>query len=386
MPFSRSCSALGSSAMTRAISSSASRNGLGMPAIGRSTSVANADVPRGARPPIGVTGASAALRHGARILAAMAVDPVRPIEPWAPDVALAPGPDPDREPEGFVVAADDGSRLHFLDWGAPSDDDGPGVLLVPGLLQPASSWAPVARRLARARRTVVADLRGQGLSDSPMTGYDLATLAVGRRRGRGGFGRCWPAAGSCRGARVRGDRRARRGGGPGRTVCGRRARGRRLGAPRGHHGRGRRRVPARPRRAARGAAVLRRLPRRSPRLRPRRRGTPTRSGRRATPSSRPPPGTWSGRSGRTSSRRSCTRCSGGTRPGLSRTSRRRSRRSSRSGAGDAGRAPGGAAAHGGRAGGRGVRARSASTGFPGVAHNLMRYRPADVSAAILEIA
>ena len=51
------------------------------------------------------------------------------------------------------------------------------MLLVPGLLQPASSWAPVARRLARARRTVVADLRGQGLSDSPMTGYDLGTLA-----------------------------------------------------------------------------------------------------------------------------------------------------------------------------------------------------------------
>ena len=94
------------------------------------------------------------------------------------DVALAPGPDPDREPEGFVVAADDGSRLHFLDWGAPADDDGPGVLLVPGLLQPASSWAPVARRLARARRTVVSDLRGQGLSDSPMTGYDAATLAA----------------------------------------------------------------------------------------------------------------------------------------------------------------------------------------------------------------
>jgi pimeloyl-ACP methyl ester carboxylesterase len=107
----------------------------------------------------------------------MVVDPARPIEPWAPDVALAPGPDVDREPEGFVVAADDGSRLHFLDWGTPSDADGPGVLLVPGLLQPASSWAPVARRLARARRTVVADLRGQGLSDSPMTGYDRATLA-----------------------------------------------------------------------------------------------------------------------------------------------------------------------------------------------------------------
>ena len=107
----------------------------------------------------------------------MAVDPVRPIEPWAPDVGLAPGPDVDREPDGFVVAADDGSRLHFLDWGTPADEDGSGVLLVPGLLQPASSWAPVARRLARARRTVASDLRGQGLSDAPMSGYDLASLA-----------------------------------------------------------------------------------------------------------------------------------------------------------------------------------------------------------------
>jgi hypothetical protein len=34
------------------------------------------------------------------------------------------------------------------------------------------------------------------------------------------------------------------------------------------------------------------------------------------------------------------------------------------------------------AGGSAVRV----TGFPGVAHNLMRYRPADVTAAILEVA
>ena len=53
---------------------------------------------------------------------------------------------------------------------------GPGVLLVPGLLSPAWSWAPVARRLARVRRTAVMDLRGHGLSDAPRDGYDLATL------------------------------------------------------------------------------------------------------------------------------------------------------------------------------------------------------------------
>jgi pimeloyl-ACP methyl ester carboxylesterase len=51
------------------------------------------------------------------------------------------------------------------------------VLLLPGFLQPAWSWAPVARRLVGERRTVIADLRGQGLSDAPPDGYDLATLA-----------------------------------------------------------------------------------------------------------------------------------------------------------------------------------------------------------------
>jgi pimeloyl-ACP methyl ester carboxylesterase len=54
----------------------------------------------------------------------------------------------------------------------------PGVVLVPGLLAPAWAWAPVARRLAGERRTVVTDLRGHGLSDAPSAGYDLATLAA----------------------------------------------------------------------------------------------------------------------------------------------------------------------------------------------------------------
>ncbi len=95
--------------------------------------------------------------------------------PWSPDPTRAPGADPDAAPEGFVVLADGDVRLHFLDWGGPPDAD--GVLLIPGLLQPAWSWAPVARRLVAERRTVVADLRGQGLSDAPQTGYDLDTLA-----------------------------------------------------------------------------------------------------------------------------------------------------------------------------------------------------------------
>lgn len=92
---------------------------------------------------------------------------------WAPDPVLAPPPDPDLEPDGFLVTAAADVRVHFHDWGGL----GTGVLLVPGLFGPAFTWAPVARRLARARHTVVADLRGHGLSDSPMTGYDLDSLA-----------------------------------------------------------------------------------------------------------------------------------------------------------------------------------------------------------------
>ena len=134
------------------------------------------------------------------MLAAMAQPPDRPapvgfeptalpthgLEPWTPDPGWAPAPDLLAQPDGFVITADD-VKLHFLDWGGPPDaaapgngrpaTGSPGILLVPGLMQPAWSWAPVARRLRRLRRTVVTDLRGQGLSDSPPAGYDLATLA-----------------------------------------------------------------------------------------------------------------------------------------------------------------------------------------------------------------
>jgi pimeloyl-ACP methyl ester carboxylesterase len=82
------------------------------------------------------------------------------------------------EPEGFVVLADGDVRLHFHDWGGPASGDGGTVLLLPGLRQPAWAWAPVARRLCAARRVVVADVRGHGLSDAPMGGYELETLAA----------------------------------------------------------------------------------------------------------------------------------------------------------------------------------------------------------------
>jgi pimeloyl-ACP methyl ester carboxylesterase len=104
-----------------------------------------------------------------------------PLLPIALDGDAAPAPDAAAEPEGYLVTSDDGTRIHFHDWGGPVGDlpEGhtPGVVLVPGLLQAAWSWAPVARRLAGERRVVVVDVRGHGLSDAPSSDYDLARLA-----------------------------------------------------------------------------------------------------------------------------------------------------------------------------------------------------------------
>ena len=91
--------------------------------------------------------------------------------------ALAPPPDVAAEPEGFVVEVAPGERIHFLDWGGPEVAAGPGVLLVHGLAGTAWGWTAVARRLRVARRTVALDLRGHGLSDAPTTEYDPTTLA-----------------------------------------------------------------------------------------------------------------------------------------------------------------------------------------------------------------
>jgi pimeloyl-ACP methyl ester carboxylesterase len=76
--------------------------------------------------------------------------------------------------DGFVVVVDPGDRIHFLDWGG---DGRPGALLIHGLSNTAWSWAPVARRLAEMRRTVAMDLRGHGLSDAPTEAYEPPLLA-----------------------------------------------------------------------------------------------------------------------------------------------------------------------------------------------------------------
>lgn len=77
------------------------------------------------------------------------------------------------EPPGYVVVTDDGDRIHFLDWGGTGS---PAVILVHGLSGTAWSWTPVARRLVDVRRVVAMDLRGHGLSDAPTGSYDLEGL------------------------------------------------------------------------------------------------------------------------------------------------------------------------------------------------------------------
>lgn len=91
--------------------------------------------------------------------------------------ARAPTADIDAEPSGFVVEIAPGERIHFLDWGGPPDPAGHGVLLVHGLGGTAWGWTAVARRLRRTVPTVAADLRGHGLSDAPTDPYDPDVLA-----------------------------------------------------------------------------------------------------------------------------------------------------------------------------------------------------------------
>ena len=92
---------------------------------------------------------------------------------------VVPPPDLTVEPDGFVVTVEPGDRIHFLDWGRGPTDRPPGALLIHGLAGTAWIWTPVARRLRSDRGVVAMDLRGHGLSDAPTEpgAYDLAMLA-----------------------------------------------------------------------------------------------------------------------------------------------------------------------------------------------------------------
>jgi pimeloyl-ACP methyl ester carboxylesterase len=90
--------------------------------------------------------------------------------------ATDPGAEATDGPGGFVVLVEPGDRIHFLDWGGTAE---PGVVLIHGLGTSGLAWTPVARRLVGRRHAVAMDLRGHGLSDAPTdTGaYDLDVLA-----------------------------------------------------------------------------------------------------------------------------------------------------------------------------------------------------------------
>ncbi len=93
-----------------------------------------------------------------------------------------PAPDPAAETAGYMVLVPPQERIHFVEWTASAAaseavSPDPGIVLVHGLAGTAHAWAPVARRLCRRRRTVAMDLRGHGLSDAPTEGYEPASLA-----------------------------------------------------------------------------------------------------------------------------------------------------------------------------------------------------------------
>ena len=90
--------------------------------------------------------------------------------PYASRVAVA-------DPASLVVAVDTGDRIHYLDWGGPAPAPLPALVLIHGLSQTAWAWTPVARRLSAATRVLAVDLRGHGLSEAPPGGYDLESLA-----------------------------------------------------------------------------------------------------------------------------------------------------------------------------------------------------------------
>lgn len=78
----------------------------------------------------------------------------------------------------MVVQLQSGERIHYLDWTSPAASATP-LLLVHGLGRTAWTWLPVGRRLARAGHAVLApDLRGHGASDAPLRGYELESLAL----------------------------------------------------------------------------------------------------------------------------------------------------------------------------------------------------------------
>ena len=68
-----------------------------------------------------------------------------------------------------------GVRIHFLEHG----EDGPTLVLIPGITSPAVTWAFVSERLSAFAKVVTLDNRGRGLSSGgPNLSYRLADYAA----------------------------------------------------------------------------------------------------------------------------------------------------------------------------------------------------------------
>ena len=236
-------------------------------------------------------GAASALRHGARILAAMTAVPSPGPAPGSsrgpPTRRSAPGPGSGRRARGLPRRPPTTGRaapLPRLGRAGRRPRAAGGVLLLPGLLQPAWSWAPVARRLARARpvgRRRPARARAVATRRWTATTSDtLAADAVAVAEGSGLLGeRPVVLAGHGFGALGRGAPRRR---GSGARCAGLVLVDGGWERVEATTERRRRRVPARPRRAAGGHALDGRLAARTGGRSTRRPGTPTRSGPPAT--------------------------------------------------------------------------------------------------------
>ena len=85
----------------------------------------------------------------------------------------------DLEGEAFesgFVGVDDGTKIHYV---AAREAGGEAVLLVPGWPQDWHAWEDLLPRLAQEGFAVVAvDPRGIGISDRPLTGYDLGRTGL----------------------------------------------------------------------------------------------------------------------------------------------------------------------------------------------------------------
>ena len=98
--------------------------------------------------------------------------------PTAPTDPATHGP----EPESMVVQLQSGERLHYLQWAGGTAGETTSaypVVLIHGLTRTGWTWLPIGRRLASAGLRVIApDLRGHGASDAPLSGYELDSLAL----------------------------------------------------------------------------------------------------------------------------------------------------------------------------------------------------------------